>query len=108
MKKILSIIICAVFIAYILTACCEEPAIEKIAPTDTRYTPAYERVETEFVYRYNLFTDEFVLVPDTHTVHYDEKYEVKYNITYSNGSTNSEWREVDKDTYEDVKDTLPP
>lgn len=106
MKKLLSILLCTVFMAYILSACGEKPTIETMQAVEVKYTAACDRIETEMVYRYNWLSDEFVLVPDTHTVHYDEKYEVRYNITYSDGSTFSELR--DKDTYEKVKDELPP
>ncbi|MGN1202717.1 MAG: hypothetical protein ACI4RF_05425 [Eubacterium sp.] len=104
MKKILSVILIAFFMAYVLTAC-QELAVEKSQPVEVKYTAACDKVETETVYKYNWLANEFVLVPDTHTVHY---YEVRYNITYSDGSTASEWREVDKDTYESIKDELPP
>lgn len=108
MKRLLSILLCAVFMAYILCACGEKPEIETMQAVEVKYTAVCDRIETEMAYRYNWLSDEFVLVPDTHTVHYDEKYEVRYNITYVDGTAESEWHEVDKDTYEKVKDELPP
>lgn len=109
MKKIFALILCSVFMLYVLCSCSEETFdIQKKVAVDTRYTPAYDNVQTDTRYEYNWMTGEFVLLPDTHSVHHNEKYEVRYNITYSNGSIESEWREVDKETYEQINDELPP
>lgn len=37
-----------------------------------------------------------------------EAVEVRYNITYEDGSVRSEWQTVDKETYEKARDKLPP
>lgn len=108
MKKILSILICAVFMVYVLCACGEKPTVENRQAVDVKYTAACDKIETEIVYRYDWYNGDFILLPDTRTVHYDEKYEVRYNITYSDGTTESEWREVDKNTYENIKEEIPP
>lgn len=108
MKKLLSILLCTVFMAYILSACGEKPTVESSQAVEVKYTAACDKIETEMVYRYDWYNGDFVLLPDTHTIHYNEKYEVRYNITYSDDTTESEWREVDKDTYEKVNDELPP
>lgn len=108
MKKLISILICAIFITYILSACSEKPDIINRQAVEVKYTTACDKIETDTVYRYDWLNNKFILMPDTRTVHYNEKYEVRYNITYSDGITASEWCEVDKNTYENIKNELPP
>lgn len=109
MKNIFIAILSAAFLMYVLCSCSDDAyIIQSKKAVDTRYTPAYDSVETDTKYEYNWYIGEFQLVPDTHTVKHNEKFEVRYNITYENGSTKAEWCEVDKETYNKVIDELPP
>lgn len=107
MKKTIAFILAFILITFPLCSCNSftETGREAI---EVRYTPAVDKVETDYIYKYNWYLGEFVLVPNTETVHYDEKYEVRYIITYDDGSTLSEWQTADKETYEKARDRLPP
>lgn len=69
---------------------------------DRRYTAAYDGIETDYQYKYNLFEGTFVLVPEVKTVHHEEKYGVLYRTTYDNGSTRDRWETVGKEEWEAV------
>lgn len=107
MKKIIAFILMLIIIVVTLCGCNSFVETGREA-VEVRYTPAVDKVETDYVYKYNWYLDEFVLLPDTKTVHHEEEYEVRYNITYEDGSVRSEWQTVDKETYEKARDKLPP
>lgn len=107
MKKLIVLLLIITFIVFSLGGCKDSVEIERKA-VDVRYSAACDKVETDYVYKYNWIEGEYILLPDTKTVHYDEKYEIRYNITYDDGSTSSEWQTVDKETYEKERDKLPP
>ncbi len=67
---------------------------------DRRYTAAYDSIETEYQYKYNLFEGAFALVPEVKTVHHEEVYEVLYRTTYDDGSTRDRWETVGKEEWE--------
>lgn len=106
MRKIIAFIL--IFMIIIPLYGCNSLVETGKEAVEVRYTPAVDKVETDYIYKYNWYLGEFVLVPDTETVHYDEKYEVRYIITYDDGSTLSEWQTADKETYEKARDRLPP
>lgn len=107
MKKIIAFILA--FMLIVVPLCgCDSLAETGREAVEVRYKPAVDKVETDYVYKYNYYLGEFVLLPDTETVHHDEEYEVRYKITYEDGSTRSEWQTVDKETYEKARDKLPP
>lgn len=106
MKKIIAILLVVVFIAFPLYGC-ELPTETDREAIEVKYTAAYDNVETDYDYQYNWYTSEFVLLPNTRTVHHEEEYEVKYKITYDDESVKYEWKTVDKETYEKARDKLP-
>lgn len=67
---------------------------------DRRYTAAYDSIETDYQYKYNLFEGAFALVPEVKTVHHEEVYEVLYRTTYDDGSTRDRWETVGKEEWE--------
>ena len=67
---------------------------------DRRYTAAYDSIETDYQYKYNLFEGAFALVPEDKTVHHEEVYEVLYRTTYDDGSTRDRWETVGKKEWE--------
>ena len=67
---------------------------------DRRYTAAYDSIETDYQYKYNLFEGAFALVPEVKTVHHEEVYEVLYRVTYDNGSTYDWWETVGEAEWE--------
>lgn len=106
MKKIIAVLL--VIILSTFTFCgCEAPTEIDREAIEAKYTEAYDNVETDYDYQYNWYTGEFVLLPNTRTVHHDEKYEIKYKITYDDESVKYEWKTVDKETYEKARDKLP-
>lgn len=69
---------------------------------DRRYTAAYDSIETDYQYKYNLFEGAFALVPEVKTVHHEEVYEVLYRTTYDDGSTRDRWETVGKEEWEEA------
>lgn len=67
---------------------------------DRRYTAAYDSIETDYQYKYNLFEGAFALVPEVKTVHHEEVYEVLYRTTYDDGSTRDRWETVGQEEWE--------
>lgn len=67
---------------------------------DRRYSAAYDSIETDYQYKYNLFEGAFVLVPEVKTVHHEEVYEVLYRVTYDDGSTRDRWETVGEEEWE--------
>lgn len=69
---------------------------------DRRYSAAYDSIETDYQYKYNLLEGTFVLVPEVKTVHHEEVYEVLYRVTYDDGSTYDRWETVGKEEWEEA------
>lgn len=95
MKKVL---IVSIMCMLVLCGCREEV---RRYPIDARYTPSYQGIETTYENKYDFGTGEFRLMPDTHTTVYPEKYEIQYRIIYNDDTTDTEWRQVAKDEYEE-------
>ena len=98
MKRIFAILI--VTLLLISTVSCTEPptAISE-KPIDTDFIAAHSSMTTEYEYRWDWWNGEYRLLPVYKEVHYPDTYKVQYEITYSDGTTQTEWREVDKLTY---------
>ena len=96
MKKIF-IMLCLVMTLVVFVGCYEMVS-EK--PIDARYTAAYSAMETVYGYKYDWLNGEFKYLPEIKMVNHDEKYEVKYEVSYSDGSVVEEWRTVSKAEYE--------
>lgn len=108
MKKIIAILISMLFIIFMLCACDPPRQIVKKTPIETSFQEAYDSVETDYNYKYNWLEDEFVLVPDTHTVHHSAQYKVKYYIKYDDGTHETVWEPVNYNEYSKARDNLPP
>lgn len=63
-------------------------------------TPQTQETVTDYEYKYNFWTGDFVLVPNIHTETVPEKYEVLYFVTYDNGDTSHCWEAVNKAEYD--------
>lgn len=86
----------------IISGCYESskrPEVSREA-IDRRYTAAYDSIETDYQYKYNLFEGAFALVPEVKTVHHEEVYEVLYRTTYDDGSTRDRWETVGEEEWE--------
>ena len=82
----------------IISGCYE--ASKRPEAIDRRYTAAYDSIETDYQYKYNLFEGAFALVPEVKTVHHEEVYEVLYRTTYDDGSTRDRWETVGEEEWE--------
>lgn len=96
MKKIF-IILCFL-LTLVAFVGCYEMVSEK--PIDTRYTAAYSAMETVYAYKYDWYHGDWMYLPELKMVQHDEKYEVQYEVAYSDGSVVKEWRTVSKAEYE--------
>ena len=104
-RFITSILLIASIITFLFSSVgCAEVISE--TPIDTEFITAHDEVVTDYEYKYNAWKGEFVLVPAIKTVHKEDCYKVQYKITYSDGSSYTEWREVDKVTFEDAEKAI--
>ena len=101
MKKIIAIMLILIIIPFIILGCKSEEIISQ-KPMELRFTPAHTEQETDMC-----IVGDYIF-PVERTIAYPEKYEVRYNITYEDGSARTEWHTVDKETYEKARDKLPP
>ena len=101
MKKLKTIALCllCVIVAVCFTACDDPVVVDKVIE-DARYTPQTQETVTDYEYKYNFWTGDFVLVPNVHTETVPEKYEVLYFVTYDNGDTSHSWEAVNKAEYD--------
>ena len=107
MKKII-VAAATICIAVMLAACGAGREVVSETPIDADYTPAHDDIETTAEYEVDLLGDGglFKLVPNTHTVHYPDKYEIEYRREYDKGDTDTYWKEVERDEYERIVDLL--
>ena len=95
--------LCAIFLICSLlmiplSGCQQKNEVSRV-PIDKSYTAPYDGVETEFVYKYNFLEGEFVLLPETKTVHHDAVYKILYRVTYSDGNQAEVWETVTEEKY---------
>jgi hypothetical protein len=96
MKKIL-VLLCLVLTLVVFVGCYE---VVSEKPIDARYTAAYSAMETVYGYKYDWWNGDWKYLPELKMVHHDEKYEVQYEVAYSDGSVVKEWRTVGKEEYD--------
>ena len=94
MKRVIAILIS---LAMLLTLCGCAKVIEEY-PIDARYTESYKGIDTTYEMKWN--GDTWSEMPNTHTVVFPDKYEIQYRINYSDGSSETKWKEVARDEYE--------
>jgi len=103
MKRIIALVL---MLSLILLCACvtrEEVSHEVI---DYQHTPAHSEVVTDYDYRYNVLSGGWQLVPNTHSVFYDDKYELKYHVTYDDDSTGDVWKKVTEQEYKNAVNEL--
>ena len=98
MKRIIALII---VILLLLTACSSKTEVSREL-LDHDYTPAFEAVETEYVYQWDCFNGEYRFLPDTHTVRHEAKYQLLYRVVYEDGSQDTIWEEVNEREYDNA------
>jgi hypothetical protein len=87
----------------VLLSACTMPSEVRREPLETRFTPEYDSIETTNNYVFDPFHMDFRMMPNTHSVHHSETYEVRYRLFYDNGSTIDRWETVDKTTFESAE-----
>lgn len=100
--KRIALFMLAVVLLLVIVSCGYTASREMVSreAIDRRYTAAYDSIETDYQYKYNLFEGAFALVPEVKTVHHEEVYEVLYRTTYDDGSTRDRWETVGKEEWE--------
>lgn len=99
MKKIILLLL-----ALLMMSGCGVATSKK--PVDTKYTEAYTAVETGYIYKYDVFSGGFVMVPDIRTVHHDESYSIQWEITYTDGDTRRVWKTCTYTEYQNAQKTI--
>jgi hypothetical protein len=97
MKKIICILLVAI-ISLFVSGCNIKTETGRKA-MDCRYTAPYSEVVTDYQHKYSVLKGEFVLVPNIHTVTRPARYEILYLVSYDDGTTAEQWKEVDEATY---------
>lgn len=103
MKKVLLIVPIALLLLFAVIGACGSKTEVGREAIDWSYTAPCEALETDYVYKYDMFKGGFVFVPEIKTVHHDAVYEILYRITYEDGSTADVWEEVAAAEYEKVR-----
>ena len=70
MRRIIALIFVILFCFSVLTGCEQKEEVSRDV-IDCRYTAAHDTIETDYDYKYDVWSDEFRLMPNTHTVHHD-------------------------------------
>lgn len=99
MKKLIAILTVTILLIC-LVGCEEPPTVVSEKPIDTDFIAAHNTMETKYKYKYDWINGKYRLLPVYVEVSYPDTYKVQYEITYSDGSTETDWRKVDKPTYE--------
>lgn len=88
MKKLKTIALCllCVIVAVCFTACDDPVVVDKVIE-DARYTPQTQETVTDYEYKYNFWTGDFVLVPNVHTETVPEKMDINIKTKFSIGDT---------------------
>lgn len=103
MKKI-AMVLCVIFMITALAGC-SEVVSEK--PVDIEFTAAYDTEEMDYSYKYDWLNGEFKYLPSgLKTVHHPAKYKVLYERIWSDGKTDSCWKNVDVEEYEAARKVL--
>ncbi len=98
-RKVISIGIVAVLLCFVLSGCME---VESEKPIAVQFVPAHSEIDTSYEYRYDLWSGGFKMMPKIETVWYEDTYKVQYEITYTNGSSYTAWRTVNKAIYDAI------
>lgn len=101
-KKILLLMLMTLFLVAILCGCEKEIASKEVI--DVRFTPSHEERELCYMYIYHATTKTMQPFPYYVTVTKPDKYEVKYLITYVDGTTATKWEEVTETEYKSILD----
>ena len=105
MKKLI-VFLTITILLLCLMGCTEPPTVVSEGPIDTDFVAAHSAMIMEYEYIWDWRNGEYKLLPVYKEVHYPDTYQVQYEITYSDGTTKTEWREVDKTTYEEALKVL--
>ncbi len=103
MKRIVVMIVC---IGALLCLCACGAEVVTKTPVSTEYVPAYDAMEMVYEYKYDWLNGEFKYLPNIKQVHHEEVFKVQYKIAYSDGSEETRWEDVDKETYEEAEKAL--
>ena len=104
MKKAISMILAMIIVLFCVMSCTE--AIVSQVPIDVDFIAAYDALETVYEYHWDWYHMDYKYLPEYKLVHHEAVYRVQYSLTYSDGKTETVWREVDKDTYEEAKNEI--
>lgn len=102
MRRIIALIFVILFCFSVLTGCEQKEEVSRDV-IDCRYTAAHDTIETDYDYKYDVWSDEFRLMPNTHTVHHDEEYEILYRVTYDDGTAADKWESVTRAEYRNAE-----
>lgn len=90
----------ALLVVLIVLAGCTHKNVVCKEPLDVRFTPAHTwHTVVPVPMGKHIF-------PMPRTYYYGDQWEVLYLITYDDGSTSKQWREVDQNTYEEARIAL--
>lgn len=73
MKRMIGALLCLILTVLPLSACTQKTEVSCEA-IDRRYTAAYDSVETEYKYTYDVWKGDFVLVPYVQTVAWNSRH----------------------------------
>lgn len=98
MKRLIAIVISIILI--VLMSGCQKKEVINKTPVETNYTAAHTQTITHLIPSGNSF------IPVMSSIYVDEKFQVRYEITFSDGESKTTWETVDEFEYKQAKAQL--
>lgn len=98
MKRLIAIVISIILI--VLMSGCQEKEVINKTPVETNYTAAHTQTITQLIPSGNSF------IPVMSSIYVGEEFQVRYEITFSDGESKMTWETVDESEYKQVKAQL--
>lgn len=99
-KNTLLILLCTLGLVIALTACELFPKEVSRNAVDKRFTASHQQIENYSSYEYDLLAGKFRLMPKQRLITVPDKYEIAYEIIYSDDSKDVIWVDATKDNYD--------
>lgn len=77
-------------------------------PVAVKYEPPHYDTATTYEYQWDWWNSEYKLLPVVKNEYVEEKFNVQYAVTYSDGSIEYIWESVPQPIYNEILESLAP